>query len=67
MLLDLVPTHPGQVFKQSCASLLLSNYCVISLEEEVTMFQERNKPRLSNCGLKIMLVVCQFCRSNLCM
>lgn len=45
MLLDLVPTHPGQVFKQSCASLLLSNYCVISLEEEVTVFQDRNKPK----------------------
>lgn len=45
MLLGLVPTHPGKLFKQSCASLLLSNYCVISLEEEVTMFQDRNKTK----------------------
>lgn len=43
MLVGLVLNHPGQVFKQSCASLPLSNYCVISLEDEVTMFQDRNK------------------------
>lgn len=45
MLLGLAPTHPGQVFQQSCASLLLSNYCVVSLEEEGTIFQDRNKTK----------------------
>lgn len=45
MLLDLAPTHPGQVFQQFCASLLLSNYGVISLEEEGTVFEDRNKPK----------------------
>jgi len=44
IFLGLVLNHTGKVFnKQSYSSLPLSNYCVISLEDEVSMFQDRNK------------------------
>lgn len=44
--LGLLLNHTGEAFnKQSYASLPLSNYCVISLEDEVTMFQDGNRSK----------------------
>lgn len=46
IFLGLVLNDAGKVFnKQSYASLPLSNYCVISLEDEVTMFQDWNRSK----------------------